>query len=309
MLALVLAGGGVLLAPAPGPRGEVLDLVGQAEPGGFVTGQEPSPGEGATEGSSAQPSPSAAPTANSSPAPGSSSTTGSAGNPPASGTSWSREGGPMRQQLWAAEHLAPPISSLEGYVWPLAHPRLTLPFGPTVWGSRLVDGEPFHDGVDLATFCGDRIHAAHSGTVLAAGRHFDRLLGWVGDLEPYFRRLDRKGLWMSLPIVVVIEDGNGYRSVYAHFERVVVKPGQQVEAGQLIGFEGATGHASGCHLHYSLFSPRETATFGMEPDVAKRNRLPMAEIARIDPLLVLPPKKGINAPAGASDGPVAPTSP
>ena len=152
---------------------------------------------------------------------------------------------------------APP-STLTGYRWPLPHGRLTLPFGPSPWGSRLVEGKPFHDGVDLATFCGDRIVAAHDGMVLAAGRRYDQFMGWVGDLKPYLDRLDKKHLWMTLPIVVVIDDGNGYRSIYAHFSKVVVKRGRRVKAGQLLGYEGQTGRASGCHLHYGLFSPPET---------------------------------------------------
>jgi murein DD-endopeptidase MepM/ murein hydrolase activator NlpD len=193
-----------------------------------------------------------------------------------------------------------------GYVWPIAHPRLTLPFGPTAWGTRVVDGQRFHDGVDLATFCGDRIGAAHAGTVLVAGRHYDQFMGWVGDLAPYFRLLDQKHLWMTLPIVVVIDDGNGYRSVYAHFGRVVVTAGQQVRAGQLIGYEGMSGHASGCHLHYDLFSPLELATMAIRPDVVARMKVPAAEIARIDPLAILPPKPGINAPATPQPGPPAP---
>src|SRR6478752_2553736 len=41
---------------------------------------------------------------------------------------------------------APPVETLRGYRWPLAHPRLTLPFGPTPWGTRVVDGKLFHDG-------------------------------------------------------------------------------------------------------------------------------------------------------------------
>jgi murein DD-endopeptidase MepM/ murein hydrolase activator NlpD len=191
---------------------------------------------------------------------------------------------------------APDIETLTGYRWPLAHPRLTLPFGPTPWGSRLVHGRQFHDGVDLATFCGDRIMAAHAGRVLAAGRHYDAYMGWIGDLGPYLRRLDRNHLWPKLPILVVVDDGNGYRSMYAHFERIVVKPGQRVRAGQLLGYEGATGRASGCHLHYGMFSPWEDATFAIVPDVAKRMKLPKTEIARVDPLKVLPPKRGINAP-------------
>ena len=182
---------------------------------------------------------------------------------------------------------APP-ETLVGYRSPLPHGRLTLPFGPSPWGSRLVEGKAFHDGVDLATFCGDHVKAAHDGTVLAASRRFDTEIGWVGNLKPYFARLDRKHLWGTLPITVVIDDGNGYRSIYAHFSKVVVKKGQTVKAGQLLGYEGMTGRASGCHLHYGLFSPLETATFAIEPDVVKRMKVPDAQIARIDPLLVIP---------------------
>ncbi len=201
-----------------------------------------------------------------------------------------------------------PIDTLTGYQWPIAHPRLTLPFGPTDWGTRVVDGKRFHDGVDLATFCGDRIRAAHDGIVIAAGRHFDRLLGWVGDLGPYLRRLNNKHLWLELPIVVVVDDGNGYRSMYAHFERIKVQVGQEVHAGQLLGYEGATGHATGCHLHYGLFSPLETAIFGIRKDVVKRLKVPDAEIARIDPLKVLPPKPGINAPRVSKTPNASPTA-
>jgi murein DD-endopeptidase MepM/ murein hydrolase activator NlpD len=190
-----------------------------------------------------------------------------------------------------------PASELTGYRWPLAGPRMTQPFGPSPFGDYIVDGTSFHDGIDLATVCGARIVAAHDGTVLAAGRHFDQFIGWIGDLRPYFRRLESGHLWSELPNVVVIDDGNGYRSLYAHFERLVVKPGQRVRAGRLLGYEGATGHATGCHLHYGLFNPAETARFGLAADVAKRMKLPRAEIARIDPLLVLPPRRGLNAPA------------
>jgi len=182
---------------------------------------------------------------------------------------------------------APAAATLTGYRWPLPRGRLTLPFGPSPWGSRIVEGEPFHDGVDLATFCGDRIVAAHGGTVLAAGRKYDQFMGWVGDIQPYLDRLEKKHLWFTLPIVVVVDDGNGYRSVYAHFGKVVVKKGAVVKAGQLLGYEGRTGRASGCHLHYGLFSPAEVATFGIDAKVVKRMKLPDRQIARIDPMLVL----------------------
>jgi murein DD-endopeptidase MepM/ murein hydrolase activator NlpD len=205
---------------------------------------------------------------------------------------------------------APWPSTLAGYQWPLARGRLTQPFGPTREASRIVDGHPFHDGIDLATFCGDRVLAAHDGVVLAAGRRFDQFIGYDGSLSRYLERLERRKLWLTLPIVVVIDDGNGYRSMYAHFRRVVVKPGQKVHAGQLLGFEGATGNASGCHVHYGLFSPLETERVAIRPDVVRRWKLPAYEIARIDPLIVLPerprtgevgrphPAPGVRRPGG-----------
>lgn len=207
-----------------------------------------------------------------------------------------------------------PLASLTGYRWPLLHGRVTLPFGPTRWGTRVVEGEQFHDGVDLATFCGDRVVAAHDGVVLAAGRQYDRAMGWVGDLQPYLDRLDAKGLWSTLPIVVVIDEGNGYRSMYAHLSKVVVAKGDTVTAGQLIGYEGKTGRASGCHLHYGLFSPLEPDLFGIDRGVVERMLLPAWEIARVDPLLVLPertsratdaaPDPALAAGAGRPPSPV-----
>lgn len=181
-----------------------------------------------------------------------------------------------------------PPAKLTGYRWPLNNANVTLPFGPTIWGEVFVNGQRFHDGLDMATYCGDTVYAAHDGTVLAASRQYDLFMGWVGDITPYLNLVERKHWWDSLPIVIVIDDGNGYRSIYAHEMSVTVKPGQQVTAGQVIGYEGATGLASGCHVHYGLFSPLETATFQSDPGVVKRDLIPTAEIARVDPLLVLP---------------------
>ena len=113
-------------------------------------------------------------------------------------------------------------------------------------------------------------------------------MGWVGDLQPYLDRLDAKSLWSTLPIVVVIDDGNGYRSIYAHLSKADVKAGDAVSAGELIGYEGKTGRASGCHLHYGLFSPLEPDVFGIDPGVVERMLLPAWQIARVDPQLVLP---------------------
>ena len=290
LLATVVACAALLGVPGAGPHGAVLDLVSNGGPG---------PLPAADLGPTPKPVASAASDATATAAPSPDPVVAAARLAPKS----------ARTLVDVERPKAPALDLLVGYVWPLAHPRLTLPFGPTAWGTRVVNGNLFHDGVDLATFCGDRIGAAHSGTVLAAGRKFDAFMGWIGDLTPYLDRLDAKGLWITLPIVVVIDDGNGYRSVYAHFGRLVVKKGQQVHAGQLLGYEGATGHATGCHLHYDLFSPFERDTFGIDPGVVKRMLVPKEEIARVDPLLVLPPKPGINAPATPAPTTGAPRSP
>lgn len=196
---------------------------------------------------------------------------------------------PVGERSAPGTRQAPPISSLTGYAWPIRNARLTQPFGPAASGSRVVDGQPFHDGLDLATFCGDRIIAAHAGTVLAAGRHYDAYMGWLGDLTAYTERLDEKGLWFTLPNVIVTDDGNGYRSMYAHLRLVAVAVGDVVAAGTYLGTEGRTGNASGCHLHYGLFSPYAAGTIGIDPVVVAHMLLPSEELARIDPLLVLPP--------------------
>jgi murein DD-endopeptidase MepM/ murein hydrolase activator NlpD len=196
---------------------------------------------------------------------------------------------------------------LTGYVWPLPRGRITQPFGPSWAGTLLVDGVPFHDGLDIATFCGDHVVAAHDGVVLAAGRKVDPWMGWVGSLAPSVARRDRHHLWYSLPIIVVVDDGNGYRSIYAHLNALNVRAGERVRAGQFLGWEGSTGFATGCHLHYGLFSPQESRVFALEPRVAKRTKLPALELARIDPLLVLPPRGRAASDTGDTTVPPAST--
>jgi murein DD-endopeptidase MepM/ murein hydrolase activator NlpD len=184
--------------------------------------------------------------------------------------------------------VATPYKGLSGYVWPLDNPVITLPFGPSNWGEFFVDGVRFHDGVDMASNCGDKVRAAHDGVILAASRQYDNYMGWTSSLTPYYNLLNAKHWWDSLPIVIVIDDGDGYRSIYAHEYQVLVKVGQRVKAGDVIGFEGQTGNASGCHVHFGLFSPTDTGRFQLDPAIVSKDQMPKEEIARIDPLLVLP---------------------
>ena len=277
--ALLVAGGAVLawpsigeLARIPVPAGAVLPVaagpIAEASPS-LSTAQpttEPTTSPTAEPTTSPTPEPTRAPTGS----------------------------GPMRPQpLVAPARLgdgpqAPDPRLLRGYRWPLANGRITGPFGPSPLGALIVGGERFHDGLDIASFCGDIVMAAHDGRVLAAGRKFDPYIGWVGSLVPHTLRMDRLHKWFELPITVIVDDGDGYRAIYSHLNAVSVRAGQWVRAGQQIGREGSTGFATGCHVHFGLFSPLERRQFELRPDVHSRTKYPRFETARIDPLIVLP---------------------
>lgn len=103
---------------------------------------------------------------------------------------------------------------------PLGGP-LSSRFGPR--------GGRFHTGLDFASPRGTTVRAARSGTVTWAG--------W------------RAGGWGRL---VSVAHGRGLRTVYAHLARVDVRRGRRVAAGTRVGAVGATGTATGPHLHFEV---------------------------------------------------------
>lgn len=87
----------------------------------------------------------------------------------------------------------------------------------------------YHNGLDLSGPAGDPIHAAQAGEVIWAG--------W-----------DVGGLGYS----VKINNCYGISTVYGHMMSLLVKAGDNVEAGQKIGLEGSTGWSTGPHLHFMV---------------------------------------------------------
>jgi murein DD-endopeptidase MepM/ murein hydrolase activator NlpD len=104
----------------------------------------------------------------------------------------------------------------------------------SLFGSqRLHNGKPtgdYHGGVDQRGLPGTPIHAVAAGTVRIV-RQFTLRGG-----------------------TVAIDHGQGLQSIYLHQSKFAVKEGQQVQAGEVIGYVGATGRATGPHLHWALYA-------------------------------------------------------
>ena len=113
-----------------------------------------------------------------------------------------------------------------GFAWPL-HGPITGLFG----SQRILNGEPRrpHSGIDIAAPAGTPVRAAAPGVVALV--HRDMVL--TGK-------------------TVVIDHGHGLSTIYVHLSEIAVAPGAVVGRGQPVGRVGATGRASGPHLHWGV---------------------------------------------------------
>lgn len=124
-----------------------------------------------------------------------------------------------------SEYVAPqPPASTGAFTWPVpCSRRITGRYGESRTGH-------FHAGIDIDGYGNDGqpVLAAASGTVITATSS-----GAYGNY-------------------VIIDHGNGYTTLYAHMSSNAVGSGAYVNAGDVIGYLGATGNATGTHCHFEV---------------------------------------------------------
>ena len=115
-------------------------------------------------------------------------------------------------------------SSSDGFIWPFPHTHNITSYMEWRWGRM-------HNGIDIAggDDYGQPFYAAASGTVTWSGNDG----GGYGNY-------------------VMIDHGNGYMTVYGHASALACSTGDYVNQGDVIGYVGDTGNATGPHLHFEI---------------------------------------------------------
>ena len=131
-------------------------------------------------------------------------------------------------ELNKQNNYVPANKDSSGFLYPLPYRvAITDSYG---YRTHPVTGKKttWHNGVDLAAGAGTAIYATKSGTVTTALR---------------------SDIWGNY---VVINHGDGFSSLYAHMQGLIVKAGDYVKQGQTIGYVGSTGLSTGPHLHFTI---------------------------------------------------------
>ncbi len=119
--------------------------------------------------------------------------------------------------------------------WPVDSVRVTQYFGNTAFAQSGAYNGKGHNGVDFAASIGTPLRAALTGTVIGTG-NTDAVRGCYSF-----------GKW------VMIKHGNGLSTMYAHLSQIAASQGQAVSTGDVIGYSGDTGYATGPHLHFGVY--------------------------------------------------------
>lgn len=110
-------------------------------------------------------------------------------------------------------------------------------YGRTAFALKAYKNQ-FHNGLDFDLNVGDPILSAERGKVIA-----------TGDQDLYCRR-------QAYGRFAVVTHDNNLTTLYGHMSRIIVKPGDIVERGQLIGYAGNTGYSTGPHLHFTVYASK-----------------------------------------------------
>lgn len=121
--------------------------------------------------------------------------------------------------------------------------NITQDYGATAFAKNGYQGK-WHNGIDIGALIGTPVLAADDGEVVAVGNQ---------DLYCY------RGAYGKF---IVIKHNNNLATLYAHLSLQIVKNGAIVKRGQVIGYSGKTGYATGPHLHFTVFAG---PTFYMGP--------------------------------------------
>ena len=121
------------------------------------------------------------------------------------------------------------VKGTGSFIWPApTSTYLTSRFGLR---THPVTGvQKSHTGIDIGAGAGDNALAADGGTVTMAG--------WNGGYGN----------------CVMIDHGNGYKTLYAHLSSISVAKGAVVDKGAVVGYVGSTGVSTGPHLHFEVWS-------------------------------------------------------
>lgn len=167
-----------------------------------------------------------------------------------------------------------PKANTSALSWPLDSVLITQQFGKTNASGRLyVSGT--HNGVDFRAAVGTPVKSSGNGVV--AG---------TGDTDA-----DCKGV--SFGRWILIKYDNGLATTYGHLSKISVTPGQQVLAGDVVGYSGNTGYSTGPHLHVSMY-PADAVKPVTRPSASCPGvsmTMPVSAVtAYLDPLVYYPKK-------------------
>ncbi len=128
-------------------------------------------------------------------------------------------------------------------LWPTASGRLTQGYGSTAFALKTYKGK-HHNGIDIGAPIGTPIYSAEDGEIVFTANqdNFCRGAGYGK--------------------VIVVKHNNNLTTLYGHLSQQSVSVGQKVKRGDVIGYMGKTGWATGSHLHFVVFG---SATYYVKP--------------------------------------------